>query len=197
VSDGAELKIKGALIKDPREWARTAYGHEAFQSALGKLTAEERAMVEGPLLAGSWYPVATWDRFLAAMREEARLRRGHSEYEFDMRNMREAGSTIARTIYKFILGLMRAQTVLEKAVVIYNRAYSEGHCELVENGPGRGVVRYCDASPALRTNLLHNFLTGLIFVLELNGVKDIDGRISRDEIVDGRLIFEVTITYRK
>jgi hypothetical protein len=190
-----EPRIKGAVIRDPRDWMRTAYGPEAYRAALAKLNDADRALVDGPLLAGSWYPIEVWDRFQAAMRQEALSRKGHNEFQFNMRNMREAGSAIVRGIYKFMLGLLSADSAIAKSTIIYNRIYSEGRCEIVENVRGRAVLRYLDASPAFRTNLKHNFLSGVMFVLELNGAKGIDGRISRDEIVDGKLVFEITVTY--
>jgi hypothetical protein len=194
VAPSSAVKIKGAVIKAPRDWMRTAYGAEAYQRALSKLTVEERAFVDGTMLANSFYPVAWWDKFQAAMREEARAR-GETDFQFNMRNMREAGSTIVRSLYKFILGLMNPQRVLEKAALIYSRTYSEGHCEVIENEPGLAVVRYCDCNPELRTNLTNNFPTSLIFVLELNGTKDAEATITRNDIVGGRLVFEVTIKY--
>lgn len=193
---GGELKIKGAAIKAPRDWMRTAYGPEAYKSALSKLTEAERAFVDGPILAGSFYPIEAWDRFQAAMRAEALQRQGHNDLQFNMRNMREAGSSIVRGVYKFLLGIMSAQSTLEKCVIVFNRIYSEGRCELVSNDRGRAVVRYSDARPGLRTNLKHNFLPSLMFVLELNGSKGIDGHVSRDEVVDGKLVHEVTLIYR-
>jgi hypothetical protein len=195
-TEGAgDLKIKGAAIKAPRDWMRTAYGPEAYEAALSKLTGSERAFVDGPILAGSFYPIEVWDHFQAAMRAEALKRQGHNDLQFNMRNMREAGSVIIRGVYKFLLGMMSAQSTLEKCVIVFNRTYSDGRCELVSNNGGRAVVRYCDASPGLRTNLKNNFLPALMFVLELNGSKGIDGHVSRDEVVDGKLVYEVTIAY--
>lgn len=191
-----EPRIKGAVIKDPRDWMRTAYGPEAYQAALAKLTESERALVDGPILAGSWYPIEVWDRFQAAMRTEALSRRGHNALQFSMRNMREAGSVIVRSIYKFLLGLVSPESAVGKFVVVYNRVYSEGRCEIVANEPGRVVLRYCDCAPVFRTNLTHNFLSSAIFILELNGAAGIDGHISRDEEVNGKLVFEVALSYR-
>jgi hypothetical protein len=191
-----DAKIKGAVIKDPRDWMRTAYGPEAYQAALATLSESERAFVDGPILAGSWYPIDTWDRFQAAMRAEALARRGHNDLQFSMRNMREAGSVIVRGIYKFLLGLLSAESAVSKLVIVYSRSYSEGHCEVLENAPGHAVLRYSDASPQFRTNLTHNFLSGAMFVLELNGAKGVDGHVSRDEVVGGKLVFEITLTYR-
>jgi hypothetical protein len=189
------VKIKGAVIKAPRDWMRTVYGADAYQRALSTLTPEERDFVDGTILASSYYPLAGWDRFQAAMRREA-AERGESDLQFNMRNMREAGSSIVRGVYKFILGLMSPQRVVDKAALIYSRTYSEGQCEVVANEPGRAVLRYCKCSPALRPNLVNNFPTSLVFVLELNGAKGADATITRDEIVDGKLVFETTITYR-
>ncbi len=175
---------------------RTAYGPEAYQGALAKLSDEDRAFVDGTILAGSFYPVEPWDRFQAAMRAEALERRGHDDLQFSMRNMREAGSKIVKGIYKFLLGMLSPESAMGKFVVVYNRVYSDGHCELVSCDAGRVVLRYCDASPAFRTNLTHNFLASAMFILEMNGAKDIDGSITRDEVEDGKLCFEVTLTYR-
>jgi hypothetical protein len=175
---------------------RTAYGPEAYQAALAKLSEPERALIDGTLLAGSWYPIEVWDRFQAAMRAEALARRGHNALQFSMRNMREAGSVIVRGIYKFLLGLMSPENAVGKFVVVYNRVYSEGRCEIVSNDPGRVVLRYCDCAPVFRTNLTHNFLSSAMFILELNGATGVDGHISRDEIVGGKLVFEATVTYK-
>jgi hypothetical protein len=190
-----EPSIRGSAIRDAREWARTAYGAEAFQAALSKLSVPDRSLVEGPILHGSWYPIASWDRFLAAMRLEAKARRGHSEHEFNMRNLRESGPAIVRGAYKFLLGLLSPQSVIEKAVLVFNRLYSEGRFELVKNEPHMAVVQYRDGSAEFRTNVRNHFPTGFIFLLELNRAKDVDARISRDEITDGKLLIEVTLTY--
>jgi hypothetical protein len=189
-------RIKGGVIKDPRDWMRTAYGPEAYRNALAKLAPEDRRLIDGTLLAGSWYPLPVWDTLHAAMMEEARTRQGHSDTEFNMRKMREGGSNTLRSIYKFMIGLMSPHGAISKALILYNRAYSEGHCEIVENRPGKAVVRYCDAPPAFRVTLTNNLPSGLMFLLEMNGAKHVDGRINRDEIVNGKLVFEVTVTYQ-
>jgi hypothetical protein len=188
-------KIRGAVIKDARDWMRTAYGPGAYSDALSVLSAEDRAFVDGPILTSEWYPLPAWDSFQAAMREQAQTRKGDSAFQFNMRNMREAGSTTVRRIYKFVLGLMSPVSVLEKGAIIYNRAYSEGHCDVVEKDSRRAVVRYSGASPAFRTSLVNNFPSGLLFLLELNGAKNVDARISRDEVVEDKLVFEVTVLF--
>jgi hypothetical protein len=189
-------KIKGAVIRDPRDWMRTAYGPEAYAAALSKLSLEDRTFVDGPILATAFYPIEPWDRFQAAMRAEALARRGHNDLQFSMRNMREAGSKIVRGIYKVLLGMLSPESAMGKFVVVYNRVYSEGRCELVSFKPNCVVLRYGGARPAFRTNLTHNFVTSAMFILEMNGAKGIDGRISRDEVVNGKLVFEVTVTYQ-
>ena len=61
-------KIKGAFMKDARNWARTAYGADAYQSALAKISDADRTLVNGIIVPGGWYPIAGWDRFLARVR---------------------------------------------------------------------------------------------------------------------------------
>jgi|HubBroStandDraft_6_1064221.scaffolds.fasta_scaffold77468_3 hypothetical protein len=194
-TDDSGPRIKGSVIKSPRDWMRTSYGPEAYESALATLSPDERRLVDGPILAGSWFSLPVWDRFQAAMREEARVRRGHSDMQFNARNMREAGSRTVRTIYKFLLGMMSAKTTIEKSLILYNRVYSEGHFDAVENEVGRAVLRYSDASPAFRTNVTHNFPSGIMYLLEQCGAKRVDAHISRDQVVGGKLVFEVTVTY--
>jgi hypothetical protein len=184
------------MVKDARDWARSAYGPNAYQNALRKLSADERALIDGPVLAGAWYPLELWDRFLAAMRVEARAANGETEDQFDARIMRDAGSAILKSLYKFVLGLLSPKSVIDKVTLVWNRAYNEGRCEVVENVPGRGVLRYAGASPAFRTTLVHHFGSAIAMVLELNRAKDVEVRVSRDEVVDGKLVYDVTVTYR-
>ena len=190
-------KIKGAFMKDARNWARTAYGADAYQSALAKLSEPERELVNGLILPGAWYPIAGWDRFLDAMRAEASARKGDSERVFDMRNMREAGgSIVVKSIYKILLNLVGPTSAIDKAVQIYNRAYSEGRCEIIENVRGRAVVRYVDATPALLKNLSHHLPTAMVWVLEQSGAQEATPTITRNDVAGGTLVFEVSVTYR-
>jgi len=189
--------IKGAFMKDARNWARTAYGADAYKSALAKLSDADRALVDGLIVPVVWYPIAGWDRFLDAMRAEAAARKGDSAFVFDMRNMREAGgSIVVKSIYKVLLHLIGPTTAIEKAVQIYNRAYNGGRCEIVENVRGNAVVRYVDGSPALLNNLSHHLPTALAWVLEQGGAHDAAPRITRSDVIDGKLLFEVAVTYR-
>jgi hypothetical protein len=193
-----EAKIKGSVMRDPRDWMRKdAYGPEAYQAALAKLRPEEQAVIDGPIFPTGWYPVEVWDRFQDAMRNEALARKGHTAKEFNDRNMREAGSVVVRGIYRLVVGVLNTRRVIETGVSIYRRAYNSGRCEALENAPGRAVVRYGGANPALRTNLVHNFSPGLVYLLEMNGAHNVKSTITRDEVVDGKLEFDVTLTYEE
>src|SRR5262249_14320736 len=135
--------------------------------ALAKLSDAERTLVNGLILPGGWYPLAAWDRFLDAMRAEATARRGESEIVFDLRTMREAGGSI-----------------------------SEGRCETVENVRGRALVRYVEGSPALLKTLSHHLPTAMVWVLEQSGAHDASPTITRRDVAGGKLVFEVSVTYR-
>jgi hypothetical protein len=194
---GTGPMIKGAFMRDARNWTQTAYGSDAYQGALAKLSAPDRALVSGLILPGAWYPLAGWDRFLDAMRAEAAARKGESEFVFDMRNMREAGgSIVVKSIYKVLLNLVGPTTAIDRAVRIYNRAYSEGRCEILENVRGRAVVRYLDGSPGLLKNLSHHLPTAMVWVLEQSGAREVAPTITRSDVTGGKLVFEVSVTYR-
>jgi hypothetical protein len=192
------LKVKGSVIKEARDWSRTAYGNEAYQAALNGLAPDARAWLDGDIYASSWYPLAAWEGFLAGMRQEAFKRAGENAEVFDRRRMSETGSAILRGVYRFVLGLMSPVSVVEKATVVYNRAYNQGRCQIMENVPGRAVIRFVDveALPEIRSSLNGNFPQGFAFVLGLHGAKDVKSSVTRDEVVvDGKLVFETTISY--
>src|SRR6185437_2682488 len=105
------VKIKGSVMKDPRDWLRTAYGPDAYKSAINRLKPDERDVIDGHLFAAAWYPVELWDRFLSGMREEVFQRTGEKTDDFNRRFMSETGSAILRGVYRIVLGLVSSTTV--------------------------------------------------------------------------------------
>jgi hypothetical protein len=190
-----DARIRGAFIKDQRDWLRTAYGSDAYKAALSKLSPAHRAVVHGTIRAEDLYPVQAWDSFQVHMRAEAQKRQGLGNHDFAMRCMREAGLTIVRPAVRLLLALRSPERVVEKSVARCNRMYDQGHCEVVVNEGGRAVLRYCDCPPILRTSLRNGFLASLLFALELAGARALEGRVSRDDLVDGKLVFEIEVRY--
>ncbi len=188
--------LRGSVIKDPRDWMRGEYGEEAYQAALNSLPPEEKTIIGGQILASSWYPLGAWDRFNTKFRAEAKRLKGESELDFDLRVMRESGSRIAKTTYKFILSFLSAQNLVSKIPMVYRRFHSHGRFEVVANDPGRFVVRCADGHVEMRENLTHYFGTGCLLVLELGGVPRPQVSITRNEITHDGLQFEVTGTYQ-
>src|SRR5688572_22489930 len=111
--ESKEPMIRGAVIRDARDWVRNTLGADIFAKARAAV-GYDGEFVDLPILASSFYPIAVWDRFLAVARRELRQKTGETDLQFDMRNMRDAGSTIARTVYKFVLGIMSAKGVIDK-----------------------------------------------------------------------------------
>ena len=112
---------------------------------------------------------ASKKRRSSGLRASARARRDR------VRNMREAGgSIVVKSIYKVLLNLIGPTTAIDRAVQIYNRAYSEGRCEIIENARGRAVVRYVDGRPS-------------------SGCSSRTARTTW--LVSGKLMFEVSVTY--
>jgi hypothetical protein len=136
-----------------------------------------------------------WDRFLAEVYKRVEPLTGESVEEFDMRNVREAGSTTLTTVYKFIVGLMSATTVMSKLPTMYGKVYSPGRFSILVNQPGRAVLACHDALPEMRGNVTRFYPVGARRVLEMNGVRDIRTRTLRDEVTFGQYAFEFEITY--
>jgi hypothetical protein len=188
--------LRGSVIKDPRDWMRGEYGEAAYQSGLKSLSQEHRRIIDGQILASSWYPLAAWDSFNTQLRVEAKRLKGESELDFDLRVVRESGSRIAKTTYKFILALMSPQTLVSRIPTLYRRFHSHGLFELVSNEPGKFVIRCADGHEEMRENLVHYFSTGVLLALELGRVPNPQVAITRNEIDHHGLQFEVTGTYR-
>jgi hypothetical protein len=189
--------LRGSVIKDPRDWMRDEYGEGAYQVALSSLVPEERAIIGGQILASSWYPLGAWDRFNTKLREEAKRMKGLSELEFDLRVMRESGSRLAKTTYKFILSFLSAENLVSKIPMVYRRFHSHGRFEVVANEPGSFVIGCLDGHVEMRENLTHYFGTGCLLVMELGGVRGPQVSITRNEITEDGLQFEVTGTYQR
>src|SRR5262249_31570914 len=158
---------------------------------LATLSAEERAIIDGPLFPSVFYPLLPWDHFLEAARAEAFRRNGDTEEQFDELNMRGAGSLILKVIYRFVLRVMKPESVLGKLPDVFGRLFNRGHLQLLENGNGRAVYRFSDVDTAFRANLIHHLPAGAAYLLELTGAKNIRARITKDAH-DGRgFTFEV------
>ena len=91
--------IRGSVIKGACAWIKTAYGGAVVQAGLTTLDEEEKTLLVGSILPSRTYPLATWDEFLAAVRAEVKEKHGDSEATFDMRNMREATSSVVQSLF--------------------------------------------------------------------------------------------------
>lgn len=188
--------LRGSVIKEARTWIQTVYGDELYSRALSRVSADDRAALAGTILAGSWYPVDAWTRVLAEVAVEVQLKTARSQSDFYLQLVRESGGKTVKTVYKFLLELFSPQSVVSRIPMLFNRLYSEGTFEVVENETGRAVVRYRDASPVFRENIRQMLHTSIIALLEMNGVKDIQTSILRDDVSRGKLEYEVAVRYR-
>jgi hypothetical protein len=154
MSEPVQALIKGSVIKYPRDWMRNRYGEAAYRDAIAALSPADRPVIDGQILAGSWYSLDAWETFASKMRRAALQQRNESAEEFDLRNMREAGPVILRSVYKFLLGLMSPESAIERLASLYSRLYNQGTCQLVVNSRGHAVLRFVDGIPSdsMRSN---------------------------------------------
>ena len=72
---------------------------------------------------------------------------------------------------------------------------ARGRLELVENEPGRCVFRFTDRDGAFRANVTDHLPPGVTLLLEKNGARRIESRVTLDELSADGLTVEVTTTY--
>lgn len=192
----SDEKLRGAVMNEARQTIRREWGDALYERALGRLTEGDREIIEGPLLASSFYPVITWDRFLDAAFLEASRETGVTREQFYDKLVQLGGGRLLQALYKMFLGIMSPSTVAKIIPSFWMRLYTSGRLELLENRPGRCVLRFTDRSDAFRANVTDHLPPGVKLLLEKNGARQIESRVTLDELsVDG-LIVEVTTTYQ-
>jgi hypothetical protein len=187
--------LRGTAMRDTKDWIVQTYGPELYKRALAKLSAEERAVIDGTVLAGSLYPLAVWDRFLAAARAEVRQATGETEEAFDRRNVFEAGPRMARTAYSILLRVLSPTTILARVGGVLERLYDGARATTVENVDGRCVLRLVAAEP-FRDNVRRHFPLAVEMLLTHARTRNTRVEITKNEVGPGReFTIEVTTTY--
>lgn len=188
-------KLRGAVMNEARGTIRREWGDGVYERALGRLTDADRDLIDGPLLASSFYPVATWDRFLDAAFVEASRETGVTREQFYEKLVQLGGGRLLQALYKMFLGIMSPTTVAKLIPGFWMRLYTSGRLELVENEPGRCVFRFTDRDGAFRANVTDHLPPGVTLLLEKNGARQIESRVTLDELSNDGLTVEVTTTY--
>jgi hypothetical protein len=175
-------------------WYRGAYGEDAFQRSLARLSAEDRATFGKAVVSLGWYSVAALERVFDAQHAEAHALTGISREDFDLKGSSEVGSSMVRSVYRFFLSLMSTESFLQRAAALQNRLYEPFKVEVVESRPGFARVSVHGA-PEMRAPA-QRFFRPLLNAMARTGAKDIELAITRDEVSPETYAMEYTLSYR-
>lgn len=124
-------KAKGILFGHLQDFAERTRGKAAYETAAAKLSAADREILSGFVLALGWYPVGTWNRLL-----EAYL---HTNFENPRRGMDEfaayLGERELRGVVKFAIKLGSPEFMLNRTSFLWSRYFDSGEFSAHEVGP--------------------------------------------------------------
>ncbi len=129
--------VKGSLILHGRDYVVETRGAAAWQTILGALSADDRAIYDGIVMASSWYPVAAWNRITEHVVGE-----GGPQASAEMRRFSSfISERDLSTIYKVLLKLASPEMLLRRTHSLWSRYFDSGTFEVVREAPRRFEMR--------------------------------------------------------
>jgi hypothetical protein len=124
-------EVKGAAYVSTFDFIARRFGPDAKNRVLARLSAEDRELLGGLILAAGWYPVAPLPRLLRAM--DQTLGSG------DLALSTERGQWVAindmKTTHKLLLKLVSPSWVIEKATLsLWKNFQRSGRWETLRQG---------------------------------------------------------------
>lgn len=119
---------KGTLLKNLADFVEQRQSAGAWRSVVEALPADDRAVVDGLLLVGGWYPVGVWNRAVAAY-----VRRYASDADAEMTAIaRHVADRDLNTLFKVMLRMGSAEFVLGRTDSLWSRYFDVGTFENAE-----------------------------------------------------------------
>lgn len=115
-------RCKGSVLVHLREFVEQKHGGRAWHDVLGSLGEDDRAIFDGIIIVGGWYPVRVWNRAVGSF-----LPGAYADAEL---GMRELAAFIAdrdlNTLYKMILKMGTAEFLLRRTESLWGRYFDVG-----------------------------------------------------------------------
>jgi len=144
-AEAPEPSIRGSYISPSKAWIVRTYGEDLFRRALSNLPPDEQAIFASELVSLSWYPLRQWTKLLDFVRAEVQQKTGENEATFDRRNVFETISGTMQKVYRIAFGLFSPTMIVAKVTPYFKKVYSHGEYEVIENEPGRCILRFASA----------------------------------------------------
>lgn len=130
----ASGRCKGSILVHLRGYAETKYPAGAWKEMTQELQPDERAILDGLIIAGGWYPVTVWNRALGILLPR------HRGISID-HEMRKIAAYIAdkdlNSVYKMILRLGSPEFLLRRTDSLWSRYFDTGRLSFEEIGEKR------------------------------------------------------------
>jgi len=162
-----EARVKGTVIIPSVEYIKNKYGESTFQKVVSRTSPASQKVLNGRILASSWYDVDVIVEYLTAA--EALLK-GKDPHIVD--NLGKASADYAaRGVYKVFLMVTSPTKVIHMSPHIWAKYYSFGKMEIVENSDGSATLHLVDSD--FSSEILCRRIRGWMErVIELTGGKN-------------------------
>jgi hypothetical protein len=163
------VKIKGTAVSDTIKAVKARYGDQTYDTIVGLLKGETRALFERPfILPSSWYSL---DAFVEFLEMNLKVTAQGNEQELIKRSEVLVERQLSG-IYKWFVKLGSPEFVLNRISMVHGTYFQGVNVEVRLPSPGKAIVKYTGFEKQHR-------LIGLSIVgfyrkaLEISGAKDV------------------------
>ena len=113
---------KGTLLKNLGDYVHDRHGAAAWRVVVDALPADDRAIIDGLLLVGGWYPVGVWNRCI-----ESYIAKFALDADAEMTAVaRHIANRDLNTVFKVLLKMGSPEFVLGRTDSLWSRYFDMG-----------------------------------------------------------------------
>jgi hypothetical protein len=116
---------KGTLLKNLGDFVVERHSASVWRAVVDSLPADDRAIIDGLLLVGGWYPVGLWNRCITSY-----IARYAKDADAEMTAVaRHVAEHDLNTLFKVLLKMGSAELVLRRSDSLWSRYFDVGKFE--------------------------------------------------------------------
>jgi hypothetical protein len=123
-------QAKGILLVSARDYVRTREGVAAWNDVANTLNDHDRALLGSLVLAGSWYPVAVWNRLVEAIQQRYDAR-------YVLRLARYIADNDLSLVFRIALKLGSPEFVIKRFGYVFKQYFRGAQLVTAERAPRR------------------------------------------------------------
>jgi hypothetical protein len=132
--------VKGSALHSTVRFIQEKFGAEGLRAILDGLEPDDRAAIEGGILASAWYPFSL---LLRLMRETGRYDAGRTAHLYRQMGSASADYSLT-TIYRIFFKIGSPQFTLARAARVFGSYYDTGRMEAIVNEKGHTLLELSD-----------------------------------------------------